>query len=113
MPIQLRRLAAPQQVAEFASTALNTLAAEVSAAPVAMGPAQAAHLPGTPFLSLREAGDWLCVSLSTMNRMIAKGDLATVRVGKHRKVPASYLAAYVAKDILLPEQVADITQAGV
>ena len=36
------------------------------------------------------------VSLSTLKRTIAKGELATVRVGKHRKVPASYLAAYVA-----------------
>jgi len=84
MPIQLRRLAAPQQVTEFASTALNTLAAEVSAAPVAIGSAQAAHLPGTPFLSLREAADWLCVSMPTLKRTIAKGDLATVRIGKHR-----------------------------
>ena len=43
-----------------------------------------------------------------MKRTIAKGDLATVRVGKHRKVPASYLAAYVAKDVLLPDQVVSI-----
>ena len=49
-----------------------------------------------PFLSLREGAD------------IAKGHLATVRVGKHRKVPASYLAAYVAKDILLPDQALSI-----
>jgi hypothetical protein len=43
-----------------------------------------------------------------MKRTIAKGYLATVRVGKHRKVPASYLAAYVAKDVLLPDQVVSI-----
>jgi excisionase family DNA binding protein len=61
--------------------------------------------PAPPFLSLREAAGWLCVSLSTLKRTIAKGDLSTVCVGKRRKVPASYLAAYVAKDILLPEQV--------
>jgi excisionase family DNA binding protein len=64
--------------------------------------------PRPPFLSLREAADWLCVSPSTMKRTIAKGYLATVRVGKHRKVPASYLAAYVAKDVLLPDQVVSI-----
>ena len=66
--------------------------------------------PAPPFLSLREAAEWLCVSLPTLKRTIAKGDLNTVRVGKRRKVPASYLAAYVAKDILLPEQVIEINQ---
>jgi hypothetical protein len=50
------------------------------------------------------------VSLPTLKRTIARGDLRTGRVGKHRKVPASYLAAYVAKDILLPDQVVDFTQ---
>jgi len=64
--------------------------------------------PRPPLLSLREAADWLCVSPSTLKRTIAKGHLATVRVGKHRKVPASYLAAYVAKDVLLPDQVVSI-----
>jgi hypothetical protein len=44
--------------------------------------------------------------------MIAKGDLATVRVGRLRKIPANYLAAYVARDILLPEQAAETAQTG-
>jgi excisionase family DNA binding protein len=65
---------------------------------------------GPPFRSLREAAGWLCVSLPTLKPTIAKRDLRTVRVGKHRKVPASYLAAYVAKDILLLNQVVDFTQ---
>jgi excisionase family DNA binding protein len=84
----------------------------MSTAPVAVSAAAEAGLPGPPFLSLREAADWFDVSLSTLNRMIAKGDLATVRVGKRRKVPANYLAAYAATDILLPEQVVEGTQAG-
>ena len=66
--------------------------------------------PAPPFLSLREAAEWLCISLSSLKRIIAKGDLSTVQVGKRRKVPASYLAAYVTKDILLPEQVIEINQ---
>jgi excisionase family DNA binding protein len=69
--------------------------------------AKGAGPPAPPFLSLGEAADWLSVSVTTLNRLIAKGDLATVRVGKVRKVPANYLAAYVAKDVLLPDQVVD------
>jgi excisionase family DNA binding protein len=89
----------------------SACAPEVSTSEVVVSAAALeAGLPGTPFLSLREAADWLCVSLSTLKRTIAKGDLATVQVGKRRKLPASYLAAYVAKDILLPDQVVDFTQ---
>jgi excisionase family DNA binding protein len=72
--------------------------------------AKSTEPPGPPFLSLREAADWLCVSLSTLKRTITKGGLGTIRVGKHRNVPASYLAAYVAQDILLPDQVDNFTQ---
>jgi excisionase family DNA binding protein len=60
-----------------------------------------------PFLSFREAADWLCVSLSTLQRMIAKGDLSAIRVGKRRKIPAGCLAAYVARDILIPKDGSD------
>jgi excisionase family DNA binding protein len=81
----------------------NACAPAVSPSAEAVSAGVTLEPPEPPFLSLREAADWLCVSLSTMNRMIAKGDLATIRVGNRRKVPASYLAAYVAKDVLLPE----------
>lgn len=70
-------------------------------------PTQAMSPPAPPFLSLREAADWLCVSLSTLKRLIGKGALGTLRVGGRRKIPASFLAAYVARDILLPDQVKD------
>jgi excisionase family DNA binding protein len=63
------------------------------------------HVP--PFLSLRESADWLCVSLSTLKRLIANRELSTIRVGARQKIPASTLAAYVARDILLPSQVVD------
>jgi len=66
--------------------------------------------PTPPLLSLKEAADWLSVSLSTLNRMIARGDLTAIRVGARRKVPASYLEAYLAKDIITPNQVIDIVQ---
>ena len=58
--------------------------------------------PAPPLLSLRDAADWLCVSLPTLKRMIANTELRAVRVGARRKAPASYLSAYVTRDILLP-----------
>ena len=61
------------------------------------------EVPAPPFLSLGDAADWLCVSLSTLKRLVARGELGTVLVGKRRRIPASLLAAYIAKDILLPE----------
>ena len=84
-----------------------------SSAPVLSPPSQTDSAttkapPEPPFLSIREAADWLCVSLSTLKRLIAKGELSVVRVGKRRKVPASYLAAYVGKDILLPDESIDV-----
>lgn len=61
--------------------------------------------PEPPFLSLKEAAEWLCISLSTLKRMVAKGELAALRVGARRKISASDLSAYIAKDILLPSEV--------
>jgi excisionase family DNA binding protein len=61
--------------------------------------------PEPPFLSFREAAEWLCVSLSTLKRMVSRGEFMTVHVGKHRKIPANYLASYVAKDVLLPNDI--------
>lgn len=61
-----------------------------------------------PFLSLREAADWLCVSISTVKRMIAQGRLSTIRVGHRRKIPADVLSAYVGKDLTIPTQAAEI-----
>jgi excisionase family DNA binding protein len=75
-----------------------------------------AHTPVTqpgltpPFLSLREAADWLCVSMSTVKRMIAQGQLSTIRVGHRQKIPADVLAAYVGKDLTIPTQAADINK---
>ena len=86
------------------------------ASPVAPAPLCESDASGTeaslapPFLSLGDAAEWLCVSRSTLKRMITKGEMSTVRVGKRRKIPAGALSAYVARDILLPDQVADIGQ---
>ena len=57
-----------------------------------------------PYLSLREAAEWLCISLSTIKRMVARGTLSTVRIGERNKVPANVLEAYVARDVLIPSQ---------
>jgi excisionase family DNA binding protein len=55
-----------------------------------------------PFLSIREAAAWLCVSTSTVKRMLAGGDLQAVRIGKRRKLSADTLTAHVTKNILIP-----------
>lgn len=66
--------------------------------------------PAPPFLSPKESAAWLCVHLSTLKRLVARVDLGTLRVGARRKIPASYLAAYVAREIMTTEQVIDIAQ---
>jgi excisionase family DNA binding protein len=105
MPILLRRLKPSWGTATAVAVPPHTNGPAVSAPPGPDPAEKGAGLPAPPFLSLREAAEWLCVSLPTLKRTIAKGDLNTIRVGKRRKVPATYLAAYVAKDILLPERV--------
>jgi excisionase family DNA binding protein len=70
-------------------------------------PVSAEPLVASPFLSMREAAEWLCVSRSTLKRLIAKGELTTIRVGKRRKISANCLSAYVTRDVLLPEAIAD------
>jgi excisionase family DNA binding protein len=63
--------------------------------------------PEPPFLSIGESAQWLCVSPSTVKRLIAKGELSVIHVGKRRKVPANYLAAYVARDLFIPDESID------
>jgi excisionase family DNA binding protein len=105
MLIRLSRTKCHRDTAEITPVSPDVPTAGASTCPGANTAAVDNEPPAPPILSLREAADWLCVSLPTLKRTIAKGDLNTIRVGKRRKVPASYLAAYVAKDILLPEQV--------
>jgi excisionase family DNA binding protein len=79
---------------------------ETSSAPTASDPVEDDDRSASPpFLSLREAAEWLCVSVSTIKRLIANSELPTVRIGKRQKISASTLAAYVSRDVLLPEQV--------
>ena len=54
---------------------------------------------------MREAADWLCVSLSTVKRLLAKGELTSVRIGARQKIPSSELIVYITKDILPPDQI--------
>jgi excisionase family DNA binding protein len=108
MPIRLHRprlVSSLEEISRLLSDASSAGSALVSASEG--DPVQAASSPSPPFLSLRESADWLCVSISTVKRLIAKGTLGTVRVGARRKIPASFLAAHVARDILLPDQVQD------
>lgn len=114
MPIRLRRPSLPPTLADALLRTLDSKVDPPEAGPPAMpavatadsvepAPAIAAtpDTPQPPFLSLPEAAEWLCVSRSTVKRLIAKGDLEAIRVGARRKVPASSLSAYVKRDILI------------
>jgi len=54
--------------------------------------------PTPPFLSLKEASVFLSVSLSTLNRLLARGELVALRIGRRRKIPADNLRAYLTRD---------------
>jgi excisionase family DNA binding protein len=111
MPIRVRRTPNAERHMAVANPAPEAPAQEPSLPPPTPSTDQEApQQPAPPFLSLTEAADWLCVSVSTLKRLIAKGDLNTIRVGARQKIPASHLEAYVAKDILLPSQVTDPVQ---
>jgi excisionase family DNA binding protein len=108
LPTRSKKHSNPQETSSSAPFALGH---------GSLGPTVDAHdvtseqnSPAPPFLSLREAADWLCISISTLKRLIAKGELSIIKVGARRKIPASVLAAYVGRDILLPSQVLDILQ---
>lgn len=51
--------------------------------------------PPSSMLSVREAGESLGVSVSTVWRMIRRGELASVRQGGRRLIPADTLEAQV------------------
>jgi excisionase family DNA binding protein len=68
--------------------------------PRASAPDRAGGQP--PFLSFNEAARWLCVSLSTVKRLVACGDLVAVRIHKRRKISGGALRAYVTKDMMFP-----------
>ena len=86
------------------------LASEASGVQEPSAAASSVNGAEPPLLSLKDAADWLCVSMSTLNRMLRRGDLAAIRVGAHRKIPSSYLSAYLAKNVITPSQVIEIVQ---
>jgi excisionase family DNA binding protein len=55
-------------------------------------------------LRMDEAADSLAVSKSHIERMIARGELRTVHVGRGRRVPASEIERWVAERMNPPEQ---------
>lgn len=101
MPIRLRQPLRASSLEE-----ISALLPKSSSAPtVSDTDGDADRSASPPFLSLRNAAEWLCVSVSTIKRLIAQNEVATIRIGKRQKIPASTLAAYVSRDVLLPEQV--------
>ena len=111
MPIRVRHIPKAERRADIANPASEAPTRESLVKPPTPSlDQQVGQQPSPPFLSLTEAADWLCVSVSTLKRLIAKGYLTTIRVGARQKIPAGHLEAYVAKDILLPSQVTDPVQ---
>ena len=85
MPIRIRRATPGLKLEDSA-----ILAPELSPNPSAPAPAllheqELEQTPAPPFLSLRDSADWLCISISTLKRLIANGELSTIKVGARRK----------------------------
>ncbi len=102
MPIRLNRSTSASRLEEIVGSLPDTEPANSSAPLASSGPAQDDAPLAPPFLSLREAAEWLCVSISSVKRLIAKGELIAVRIGARRKIPGCSLEAYVTRDILIP-----------
>ena len=72
--------------------------------PIQAGPAWTwPTSPGSPFLSIAEAAHWLGVSVSTVKRLIRRGELITVQIGARRKIPNTSLMSYVTRGVMFPE----------
>jgi excisionase family DNA binding protein len=107
MPPRIKR-AGPPSCPEERSRLPSALTADPPAQPTSDDdPAQSPFEPAPPFLSLREAADWLGVSISTLKRLVAKRALRTLRIGARRNIPGSELNAYVTQDVLFPDQIKD------
>src|SRR5690242_13069063 len=99
MPIRLKRNLTASSLEEISRLLPEESHPEVSStAALSVVKASAGPPPSPPFLSLREAAGWLCVSLSTVKRLLAKGELTSVRIGARQKIPSSELTAYITKD---------------
>ena len=110
MPIRLKRRVRLSSLVEITRLLPDTPTSTEPESPIKdCAPANAQPSVLSPFLSIREAAEWLCVSRSTLKRLINSGDLTTVRVGKRRKISAASLSVYVTKDIVLPENVLETT----
>ena len=107
-PVRLKRNVTSSSLEEISRLLPEDSHPELSPAaawnPVSSSPAPSSN---PPFLSLREAANWLCVSLSRVKRLLARGELASVRIGARQKIPSSELTVYISKDILLPDQIKD------
>ena len=77
----------------------ESLAQSVRQGPAGTWPA----LPGSPFLNIAEAAHWLGVSVSTVKRLIRRGELVTVQIGARRKIPNTSLMSYVTRGVMFPE----------
>ena len=102
MPIRLNRPKRATSLQEITRALPSADEATPSAENAGDAPAED-NLPPR-LLSLRETAEWLCVSLSTVKRLVARNELFTVRVGARRKVPANHLEAYIGRDILIPSE---------
>jgi excisionase family DNA binding protein len=67
-------------------------------------------LPGSPFLTIAEAAHWLGVSVSTVKRLIRRGELINVQIGARRKIPNTSLTSYVTRGVMFPGTTSVMTQ---
>lgn len=51
-----------------------------------------------PFYRIMEVADMLCVSRRTIERLIAAGELAKVKVGRTTLIPADRLSRYLERN---------------
>lgn len=54
---------------------------------------------GERLLTVREACERLALSKAKVYRLLAEGELASVHIGKSRRIPASELEAFIARHV--------------
>jgi excisionase family DNA binding protein len=86
----------PRQAAGLSDPAATHQQADADAPAAPAGPT-----PPT-LLSLDEAAAWLSVSKSTVKRLLDRGDLVAIRVGRRRKISADTLADYLRRGLADP-----------
>lgn len=90
-------MATPEELRQLATTLASLaekLAAEPEPAPVEPPPRP---VPARVMFTAEEAAEQLGIGRTVMFRLIRNGDIASVRIGRLRRVPASAIQDYAAR----------------